>query len=83
MAILDPRTWNLIKFLVTRSLAAAIIIFLTLKFTQETDVLRLLGGFVVVITLWRSLLSIYRRLIAPAKKPLEYGKWAIVTGSTR
>ncbi len=27
-------------------------------------------------------MSIYRRLILPPKKPLAYGKWAIITGTT-
>lgn len=45
-------------------------------------ILRGVGAFVLVIAIWRALLSIHRRLIRKPKAPESYGKWAIVTGST-
>ena len=42
----------------------------------------MIGLLTTLTIIIRLALSIYRRLILPAKKPLEFGKWAIVTGST-
>jgi len=50
--------------------------------THVDSAVHYLGYLTVVIVVWRSLLSFYRRVIMKPKKPLEYGKWAIVTGST-
>jgi len=46
------------------------------------DAFRWIGLITVIISVWRISLSIYRRLILPAKKPKSYGRWAVVTGST-
>lgn len=45
-------------------------------------VARWVGYIALAIIVYRSALSIYRRLIRRPKAPESYGKWAIVTGST-
>ncbi len=56
------------------------IFYVILNVWGERDPIRIVGGIVLVTAVWRGALSIYRRMIIPAKAPLAYGKWAIVTG---
>ena len=78
---LDPKVKNLIIFLVKNLAALVIALALFVKFSGVTDYIRLFGILVLLIGGWRIFLSIHRRLIQKPKKPLEFGKWAIVTGS--
>ena len=81
--LLDPKVRNLIIFLFNRSLAAAGMIWgFARLFPEERDPVRIFRLIVLSLIAWRLLLMIYRRVITPAKHPLAYGKWAIVTGST-
>jgi len=73
---------NLCKFFVKFFALIGTIAVISIYFLDERDPLKLLGIAIITILVWRILLSIYRRLIIPAKHPLTYGKWAIVTGST-
>jgi len=59
-----------------------VVLVLIVKFIGVKDYIWLFGFLTLLLALWRVALSVYRRLILPAKKPLEFGKWAIVTGST-
>jgi len=54
--------------------------FVAIKCFGVTDYFRLTGQIVLVLLLWKAGTVFYRRVVLPAKKPLEYGKWAIVTG---
>ena len=49
---------------------------------DSADFFYWIGVATFLITIWRLLLTFYRRVILPSKKPLQYGKWAIVTGCT-
>lgn len=77
---MDPKIWNLLVF--TLSSLAGITALLYGFSYVEKDPIRMVGWFTLLIIVWRSALSIYRRKIQPAKDPKSYGKWAIVTGST-
>jgi 17beta-estradiol 17-dehydrogenase / very-long-chain 3-oxoacyl-CoA reductase len=44
--------------------------------------LQIVGGCFMVFLLGKYLHAFYQRMIVPAKQPLQYGKWGIVTGST-
>lgn len=79
---IDPKTKNLIKFLGTRLAPFIAAVWAAIKFSGERDVIKIIGYTTLVIIIWRSALSIYRRLILPAKDPRSYGKWAVVTGTT-
>jgi 17beta-estradiol 17-dehydrogenase / very-long-chain 3-oxoacyl-CoA reductase len=41
-----------------------------------------IGAIFVAAVAWRGLVHLYYRRVAPPRAPREYGKWAIVTGST-
>jgi hypothetical protein len=77
---LDPKVKNLIIFFVTKGGFTFFLLYLFVKFSGITDLVWLFGFLVLLVIAWRVSLSVYRRLILPAKKPLEFGKWAIVTG---
>lgn len=79
---MDPKVKNLIKFIITRFGTLAVIIYGYFKYSGERDPVRFVGTVVLAVAAWRGSLSIYRRVIKPAKKPASYGKWAIVTGTT-
>eukprot|EP01038_Epipyxis_sp_PR26KG_P013243 gene13243-17749_t len=80
---MDPKVKNLIKFLLVRIGSISAVIAAVYYSLDETNRWLVLLAYVTLsIVVWRSLLSIYRRLILPAKRPLQYGRWAIVTGST-
>lgn len=84
MAKVDPKMRNLLIFLVTRGSVVALCGWSYYTYMPDTykNYSSVLSGFVTFIVVWRSLLSLYRRLVLPATKPREYGEWAIVTGST-
>jgi 17beta-estradiol 17-dehydrogenase / very-long-chain 3-oxoacyl-CoA reductase len=79
---LDPKVKNLLIFLSTRGSVVVGSIYLLLKVTGETDIIKLTGIVVLLIAAWRIPLEIYRHHLLPPKAPKSYGKWAIVTGST-
>ena len=80
---LDPKVKNLIIFLVTNLAPVIAGLYFFVKYSGITDKIKLFGVLVLLISAWRIGLSVYRRLIQPAKKPLEFGKWAIVTGEKK
>lgn len=82
MAGLDPKVKNFIIFFITRGPACVGGLWLLITVTGVSNPFFLLGVIVFLVAIWRLALSIHRRLIQPAKHPLSYGKWAIVTGST-
>lgn len=45
-------------------------------------ILNVVALLTILILAWRTSLTIIRRLLIPAKHPLSYGNWAIITGST-
>jgi 17beta-estradiol 17-dehydrogenase / very-long-chain 3-oxoacyl-CoA reductase len=45
-------------------------------------ILQLVGLITVVVLFLKIGWAVYFKLIVPPKKPLQYGKWAIITGST-
>ncbi len=77
---MDPKVRNLIIFFVTNFGVVFVALYFFVKFSGITDLVWLFGFLVLLLIGWRLFLSVYRRLIEPAKKPLEFGKWAIVTG---
>lgn len=79
---MDPKVKNLIKFVITSFGGLVVVFFLFVRFAGVKDYVWLTGFITLLVAVWRIGLSVYRRLIMPAKKPLEFGKWAIVTGST-
>mmetsp|Transcript_7554 Transcript_7554/g.8230 ORF Transcript_7554/g.8230 Transcript_7554/m.8230 type:complete len:330 (-) Transcript_7554:1446-2435(-) len=79
---MDPKVKNMLKYMAKNLALPLIAIVGAIKVFGITDYIRLLGQVALVIIVWRGGLSIYRRRIQPAKKPLEFGKWAIITGST-
>lgn len=81
MAI-DPKVFNLFKFFLLRGGVLFCLGYAFPQVTGITDPYKIFTLAVLAVVVWRSLLSIYRRMILPAKKPTDYGKWAIVTGST-
>jgi len=81
MAI-DPKVYNLIKFIVLRGSVLFAVGYSIPHIFGIKNLLTIVGLIVSIAASWRIALSIYRRMIIPAKKPKEYGKWAIVTGST-
>lgn len=80
--LLDPKVRNLMIFLVTRGGSVAAFLYFVLKYSGETDPVKLVGWLTIAVLSWRMSLSMYRRLIQAPKDPLAYGKWGIVTGST-
>jgi len=81
MAI-DPKVYNLFKFLTTELFPVVFGIVAYIYIFKVTDYFRFLGQLTLVFGIFRALLHFYRRVLVPAKRPLDYGKWAIVTGST-
>lgn len=79
MAI-DPKIKNLIKFFLTRFILPIATVVVVLRFWGATDYFRLLGQATLVVLGIKYGVAFYRRVLTPAKKPLEFGKWAIVTG---
>lgn len=73
---------NLLKHLFFNIILPFILFLVLIKLLNISDYVYMIGLLTISIIVIRSGLSIYRRLILPAKKPLEFGKWAIVTGST-
>jgi hypothetical protein len=80
---MDPKVRNLLVFLAKNVFAPTAVIVAVVYSGGVTDYFRLLGQITIALLLWRVGLSIYRRLILPSKKPLEFGKWAIVTGESK
>ena len=82
MAGIDPKVKNLIRFILQNVVLPVILFVLILKYFQITDYFRIFGIIVFLVALWRTILSVYRRVILPGKKPQDFGKWAIVTGKS-
>jgi len=92
---MDPKVRNLSLFVLPRVAGLALIMWslvTALRHAAASGLLAANGSVimflglqavvVVVVLLWRVGLAIVRRLLVPPKRPLQYGKWAIVTGST-
>lgn len=79
---MDPKVKNFFKYITLNLILPVAAFLLLIRLLGVTDYFRLIGIVVVIIAVWRGGLSIYRRRIQPAKPPLAFGKWAIVTGST-
>lgn len=77
---MDPKVRNLFIFFAKAGLLLGALFFAVVRVWGETDPLRLLGAAVLAVAAWRAAVSVYRRLVLPPKQPLQYGKWAIVTG---
>jgi short-subunit dehydrogenase len=79
---LNPKVKNLFIFIGQFLLFISVVGYIFYYFVDEQDPLRLFALAIIAIVSWRILLSMYRRLVLPAKHPLAYGKWGIITGST-
>lgn len=78
----DQKVWNLFRFVIIRLSVIAGLFYVLIKLTGISNFFEVVGVTTVLILLYRFLLMIWRRNILPPKLPLEYGKWAIVTGAT-
>lgn len=78
---MDPKVRNLIIWIVQSLAMIGLGGYLWLKYVSS-EPFQALGQLVVLIAIWRSLLTFYRRCIIPPKHPRQYGKWAVVTGCT-
>ncbi len=78
---MDPKVKNLIKFFLQVGAGVGGLLYFILKVWGESDWIRITGAITLAVAAWRAALSIYRRMILPAKAPLAYGKWAVVTGT--
>lgn len=79
---LDPKVKNLLKFFVSSVVLPLAALFVAIAYFGITDYFRLIGQITIALLAWKAGATFYRRVLLPPKKPLEYGKWAIVTGST-
>ena len=92
---MDPKVRNLSLFVLPRVAGLALIVWSLVTALRHATASGLLAAngsvimflglqavVVVVVLLWRVGLAVVRRLLVPPKSPLQYGKWAIVTGST-
>jgi hypothetical protein len=77
---LDPKVRNLFIFLFKNLVVPLIPIVLLIKYIGVTDYFRLFGILTLALLVWKVGYTFYQRCILPAKKPQEFGKWAIVTG---
>lgn len=77
---MDPKVKNLLRFFFNNIVFPFGLVFGCIHYFNITDYYRFFGQAVLVFIVWRICLAIYRRMIVPAKKPREFGKWAIVTG---
>ena len=80
MAI-DPKVWNLFRFLIIRLLSIASILYVFVKITGVNGFFQIMGVIFTLIIIYASVVSLYRKRLLPPKDPLDYGKWAIITGS--
>jgi 17beta-estradiol 17-dehydrogenase / very-long-chain 3-oxoacyl-CoA reductase len=78
----DPKVWNLFRFILVRVVAVVVFVYGLVKVTGISNPLTFVGALTVMIIIWQTGLMIYRKNILPPKDPLDYGKWCIVTGST-
>lgn len=70
-------------WLAAKAAAFFIVVLLSVKwFIGDLNILRVIGLFTVTVIAWRCGVSFYRRVVLIPKKPLQYGKWAIITGCT-
>lgn len=79
---MDPKLKNLLKHLSINVLLPSASFILLVRLLNISDVVYIVGLLVIIVITIRFCVSFYRRVILPAKRPLEFGKWAIVTGST-
>ena len=87
--MVDPKVRNLALFVFPRVgvLAAAgyglhWLLRSNVAFLAGNAYLNMATLVLLILVIWRTGLSLIRRLLLPARDPLSYGKWAIVTGST-
>ena len=78
---MDPKVRNLLKFVVKNMIGPVVIFIVALRFFGISDYFRLFGQITLVILLWKAGYAFYQRVLLPAKKPKDFGKWAIVTGT--
>lgn len=79
MAI-DPKVWNLFKFFFTTFFLPIAGFAVVVLYLGVTDYFRLFGQVAIALIAWRLAFIFYKRVVVPPKKPISYGKWAIVTG---
>lgn len=79
---MDPKLKNLLKHLSINVLLPSAAFILLIRLLNISDVEYIVGLLVIIVVTIRGFVSFYRRVILPAKRPLEFGKWAIITGST-
>jgi len=78
----DQKVWNLFRFVIIRLSVIAALFYVLIRVTGISSFFEVVGVTTVLVLLYRFMLMLWRRSILPPKPPLEYGKWAIVTGST-
>jgi short-subunit dehydrogenase len=78
----DQKVWNLFRFVIIRLSVIAALFYVLIRVTGMSSFFEVVGVTVVLVLLYRFMLMLWRRSILPPKRPLAYGKWAIVTGST-
>ncbi len=81
-SIMDPKLKNLLKHLSFNVLLPLASFILLIRLLNISDVVYIIGLLAIIVIVIRFCVSFYRRVILSAKRPLEFGKWAIVTGST-
>ncbi len=80
--LIDPKVRNLTLYVLPILLTVGGGVYAFTKYSTEKDPIKVFGYIVLILIIWRVLLHMYRRLFLPPKHPRDYGKWAIVTGST-
>ena len=80
--LIDPKVRNLTLYVLPILLTVGGGVYAFTKYSTEKDPIKIFGYIVLILIIWRVLLHMYRRLFLPPKHPRDYGKWAIVTGST-
>jgi len=79
---MDPKLKNLLKHLSINVLLPLLAFILLVRLLNISDIVYIVGLLAIIVITIRSCVSFYRRVILSAKRPLDFGKWAIVTGST-
>ncbi len=80
MLKMDPKVKNLFRFFIANIILPLGVVVGCIRYFNISDYYRFFGQAVLVFFLWKICVAVYRRMIVPAKKPREFGKWAIVTG---
>lgn len=79
---IDQKVWNLFRFILIRLIVIISIFYVFLIVTGLKNYNEIIGVISILLLIYRILLTIYRRRILIAKNPIEYGRWALITGST-